>query len=1334
MQTDHHRHRTVPPLHSIAFKIGLVIVLVEIVVLAIAGSVYATRYADQVDRRMEQRARLPGELMNAGLLRFDTVTDADTMRALVGENLLDSLLVGANGTVFYALNPDYVGQSLDQLPEIDPAWFDFSRHDVQISQIGKKMEAISPILSADGRTVHFIVYVCTDTHAAAAEKDRFNRLFLFGALIAITLTSASIGLASNWLIFRRLRASGSVLGRLAAGDLSARVAGPLARDEIGVMQDRLNRMAVQLQTSMDDVRRLSRAYMTLSDGNQAIVRSTDADNMMAAICRVLVEVGKHRMAWVGLVAEGRIVPKTIAGEGAEYLTALDLTVPANGTADLDALPPPVRAVYSGQHQVVRVAGDVPWEVEARRHGFELCIMLPLMIEGGVAGVLGIYSAQAVGISARELVLFDELVDDLSYGLGVLRERDLQQTLQYTLAERTGHLHMLYDASMRMAQTLDLEEVYEALHASVTQMMPCDGLFVSSYDAGAQMIHCEMAWGENGRMDIGDLPPIPLEPEGQGTQSIVIRTGQSLNLADYEAHRRTSQASYYVSQEGEITDFEEIPPGEDVPRSALIVPLKLGGEVNGVIQVFCYQPNAFADSHLRLLEALAPHVAAATNNARLYRRVQDELAQRTAAEQTLAALHEVELDVGANLDMNTLLRRTLQRGADLLNVDMGGCIYLYEENRDRLRMVAGLGPDEANVDDILTPGEGLAGHVFQNRTPLAIEDYMQWEGRAEVPDNWPFTAMLCVPLLWQGRAIGTLAFNADKERRTFCPEDVVLAERLAAAVTVAIQNARLYTGALHQRRLAESVADTTQALNSTLDVDAVLARILENVRDVVPHDMATIMVARDGRAHVVACAGYEFAGLSREDVLNTSFDLAQTSNLRMIAETGAPVLIPVTAAFADWQMVPATAWIHSHLGVPIAHDAEILGFLCLDSATPGFFTQQHVNNATTFANHAAIAFRNARMYQALEEIVTERTRQLRASEQRYRGIVEDQTELIARFREDRTITFVNEALCRYFDFPREALLDSDFMDLVEATDRAAFAMCLDGLDAENPVCTGTFRAARSGDVVSWLDWTCRLLPTGDYIQVVGRDVTERRRAEETLQQSLARELEINEMRLRFLSMASHDLRQPLAVIQTSSQILETYSDRIAPDKRLRRFRLIKNSIGIMVELLDDILTIGRVEAGRLQFEPELLDLNAFAHGIMTDLQTSIGAQHEFLYEWHGPVDALLLDPRLLRHMISNLLSNAIKYSPGGSRVWFEITRTSNMLEIVIRDEGVGIPAADQPRLFQPFVRAENVGDVPGTGLGLIIVQQAVELHGGTITFDSVEDVGTAFTIRLPAKTG
>jgi signal transduction histidine kinase len=247
--------------------------------------------------------------------------------------------------------------------------------------------------------------------------------------------------------------------------------------------------------------------------------------------------------------------------------------------------------------------------------------------------------------------------------------------------------------------------------------------------------------------------------------------------------------------------------------------------------------------------------------------------------------------------------------------------------------------------------------------------------------------------------------------------------------------------------------------------------------------------------------------------------------------------------------------------------------------------------------------------------------------------------------------------------------------------------------------------------------------------VGIDITDRKRVEAELLHNYAREKELNELKSRFVAMVSHEFRTPLAIITSSAEILDAYLDRLPPDERRANLIDITDATRQMSRMMEEVLLLGSVEAGKMTCRPSPLDLNTFCARLVDEMGSATSNRCPFQLT----VDALpeaMADEGLLRHIFTNLLNNAAKYSPAGSAVEFEVQARGHLALFKVRDHGIGIPDADVRLLFQAFHRGRNVGDRPGTGLGMTIVKRCVELHGGRIGFQSKEGHGTTFIVALP----
>lgn len=243
-----------------------------------------------------------------------------------------------------------------------------------------------------------------------------------------------------------------------------------------------------------------------------------------------------------------------------------------------------------------------------------------------------------------------------------------------------------------------------------------------------------------------------------------------------------------------------------------------------------------------------------------------------------------------------------------------------------------------------------------------------------------------------------------------------------------------------------------------------------------------------------------------------------------------------------------------------------------------------------------------------------------------------------------------------------------------------------------------------------------------------------READELRRDLEREKELHELRSRFVSMVTHEFRNPLAAIQISVSILEKYHERLTLDKRQEKYANIYFQIQRLTDLLEDLLGVGELESQAYHLHPQRVNMIEVIQDLLREYRETIGRQHHLeLITVHQRINTFV-DNKLMTRALGNIISNAIKYSPAGSTVTCKVKLHDKHIEIQIVDEGMGIPEQDFDQLFQAFYRASNVGAKPGTGLGLVIAQQAIELHNGTINFESQLGYGTTFTIVIPQVIG
>jgi len=438
-----------------------------------------------------------------------------------------------------------------------------------------------------------------------------------------------------------------------------------------------------------------------------------------------------------------------------------------------------------------------------------------------------------------------------------------------------------------------------------------------------------------------------------------------------------------------------------------------------------------------------------------------------------------------------------------------------------------------------------------------------------------------------------------------------------------------------------------------------------------------------------------------------------TRFRQLSECG-----EVTDAKGD---LTFSAW----LGVPMRINGELKGVLVVQAYEPGIcYEAEDADVMSYVASHVGSAIERV---QVLDE--------LRKSEERYRAVIENVGVGVAVFQK-KQLVFANPQVEELVGYPMEFLKRHAHTAITRPQD-----LGIQVERRENGAAAGKQETAyrlrlltqkgESRDLEMStvpMDWEGR---HATLMFVV--DVTAREEAERIQKAAVRKQVELAHLQSRFITMASHEYRTPLTTIHGSVELLQHYEDRMSPEKRQEILQKISKAVRRMTHMLDKVLVIGRSDAGELHFAPRPLAITPFCHLLLGELHSAMAddcAQRVWRVELPDAAQHCLLDEVLIRHIVGNLLSNAVKYSRPGAEVALRVQATGDQLELVVSDEGIGIPPEHLPHLFDRFHRADNVGAIVGTGLGLAIVKEAVQCHGGTIAVQSELNRGTRFTVSLP----
>jgi len=416
-----------------------------------------------------------------------------------------------------------------------------------------------------------------------------------------------------------------------------------------------------------------------------------------------------------------------------------------------------------------------------------------------------------------------------------------------------------------------------------------------------------------------------------------------------------------------------------------------------------------------------------------------------------------------------------------------------------------------------------------------------------------------------------------------------------------------------------------------------------------------------------------------------------------------------------------------LGAPLSVRGDTFGVIAVqDYHNPHAYGEEEKQILTFVAGQIALAIERKRSEQALKE-----------SEEKFRALFAASSHGVLLHDELQYLE-VNPAAARILGYenpgdlvgrhPRDT--SPPFQPSGESSDDLAGRHIRECLAHGSARFEWMARQASGRDIpleviLTRIEWCGRQI-----IQAFINDITERKQAEAELLKALAREKELGQLKSNFVSMVSHEFRTPLGVIMSSAEILETYLDQLDPNDRREQLQSIQKNTRRMAGLMEEVLLLGMVEAGKMDYKPGTADLQAFCRHLIDELLSATDRKCPVLFRAENLPGEAQADKRLLRHIFSNLLSNAVKYSPEGSPVEFTIQRDGNDALCRIKDHGLGIPEQDLGWLFKAFHRGRNVGHVAGTGLGLTIVKRCVELHRGRINVQSAVGEGTTVTVRLP----
>ncbi len=529
----------------------------------------------------------------------------------------------------------------------------------------------------------------------------------------------------------------------------------------------------------------------------------------------------------------------------------------------------------------------------------------------------------------------------------------------------------------------------------------------------------------------------------------------------------------------------------------------------------------------------------------------------------------------------------------------------------------------------------------------------------------------------------------------------------------------------QRRLAEGLRSTTATISSTLNLDEVLDRILEQLQLVIPSDSADIMLIEGRAGRLVRSRGYKGRRDMGGDIIDFLFPIFDMPTFQMMMSTGKPLIVGDVTISADWVEFGRTSWIQSTVGAPIHLEGHTIGFLNLTSDTKYAFNKEQASVLQAFADQVAIALRNAHLYQQvtqyaddLQTQVTQRTSELELERQRISAILDSTGDGIV-YTEDATIRYVNQTVSEQTGYSVEELIDQPVLlinkgGLESHSGKTALDHLIQRVRNEG-IWRGENEIQRKDGSIFYASLTVSRIGTPDSTPL---------RAVSTVR-DISKEKILQQQQSNLVAYASHELRTPITNLKTRLYLL-----RRRPEHLEQHLNVLDEVTERMKRLVEDLLDISRLERGVIPLHTRPLSLNLHLQQIV-DVQKPEADRKglSLLYEESAMPIFVQADPERLAQVITNLLTNAINYTPAGGivRLVVEEDPAASEVAIHVQDTGIGIAPEHIAHIFQPFYRV--ISHVSGTGLGLSIARQIVELHDGELSVSSTPGEGSTFTIRL-----
>jgi len=718
----------------------------------------------------------------------------------------------------------------------------------------------------------------------------------------------------------------------------------------------------------------------------------------------------------------------------------------------------------------------------------------------------------------------------------------------------------------------------------------------------------------------------------------------------------------------------------------------------------------------------------------------------------ALLLEIAKATSSTLDLHEVLDRIAEKTARLTGADRCS-LWLLDTTHDLLvpGAIYGVDPNFARQWKrrfLTIREERLSQEAIGTGQPVVVLDAAS-DPRTDksAVDFFGDKSFLVVPLPHKGRVIGTLFLNHISHHHHYSTQEISVVQAIASQSAVAIVNAQLYEESRRQRlEVLASFRRIGDALAAGLDLDETLRLVVELAREMLQATVGALTLSfDDGGVDEVQWAPVDVAHQYQQAV-GTLPELAAE-----VVRRGEPLYIGELREEVGSQ--GGVKPLRTYVGVPLRLRGEIIGTLGMYHSLPRKFSPNEVELLASFGNQAAIAIDNARLFTRLQRKVDELSAAAARNADLYTNLQVEKQRLDVIFRNSSDAIFMVDREGQIVAFNPAAEVLTGW-PVSQAVGRGIDDVLCGVTNGHPSLAEATARVLAEGTVKATLVEATILTRNGSYRDVgASYAYVPPRNGEGPYALAVVRDIshqkEVERLKSDFISMVSHELRTPLAVIKGYAATLLNAQLHLEPERQQKFIRGINDASDRLTRLIDNLLSVSRLESGRFKVNPQLLDLVELVHKVIGGVHPSVSS-HRLRYELPTERLIVLADRDQIEQLLLNLVTNAVKYSPAGGEVVVTLRDLDGKLGQVsqlapdgeprrwmvvsVRDCGIGIPANQLPFIFDKFYRGDSptVRRVAGTGLGLYICKSIVEAHQGQIWAESEPGHGSTFFVALPRE--